>query len=220
MCKPLSSSGACSAFRGLSPSEARALGLTKRMPCWAPVLIPAKSTQCLKPTSVSVTKRRRALKIPHFWDRPWTAKEDRLLGTSTDHQLAHELGRSTRQVRVRRRKLGILPWIYMARDWTTQEERMLGKECDYAIAKRLGRSLTAIRAKRRAGIPLRTTEDRRALGLDRARSVHLYPVQSRARLLWPRAFLCLLLSRISVRLLTHWQKRRCREQISVFGRTR
>jgi hypothetical protein len=86
---------------------------------------------------------------PFFGDRPWNAKEDKLLATSTDKQSAHELGRSTRRVRERRRKLGILPWIYARREWTVQEERMLGRECDYTVAKRLDRTVTSVFAKRR-----------------------------------------------------------------------
>jgi hypothetical protein len=49
----------------------------------------------LKRTAVSVTKRRQALKIPHFMDRPWTAHEDKLLGTSTDRQIAQEPQKQT-----------------------------------------------------------------------------------------------------------------------------
>lgn len=42
--------------------------------------------------------------------RPWTVREDRLLGTLPDARLAKRLGRTVKSVEQRRARLGILPY--------------------------------------------------------------------------------------------------------------
>ena len=94
------------------------------------------------------TARRKKLGIPHYSDRPWTDKDDRLLGTRSDAEIAYELGRSRRAIRERRKHFGIPQWHYEKRDWTIKELRQLGTMSDQDLARKLKRTLSAVVTKR------------------------------------------------------------------------
>jgi len=91
---------------------------------------------------------------PH--DRLWTAKEERLLGTKTDRDVAKALKRLVGAVSTRRH-LKKIPCVRPApRPWTRAEFRLLGKVSDREIARRTGHSLRSVKAKRReSGISVR-----------------------------------------------------------------
>jgi hypothetical protein len=81
--------------------------------------------------------------------RLWSGKEDRLLGTAGDEQIAHQINRSRDAVRARRNILGIPAWnVIYSRPWTAKEEALLGVVPDRALAKRLSRTFLAGRAVR------------------------------------------------------------------------
>src|ERR1035437_8790814 len=61
-----------------------------------------------RPDSRVDRRRRSRRRIPSPVERrPWTPKEDRLLGTASDEELAKKLGRSHTTIGNRRRTLGI-----------------------------------------------------------------------------------------------------------------
>ena len=71
--------------------------------------------------------------------RAWTRREDRLLGTRTDAEVARLTSRHPSTVKKRRSRLGI-PSTVERRPWTPKEDRLLGTASDAALAKKLGRS--------------------------------------------------------------------------------
>ncbi len=102
--------------------------------------------------------------------RAWTRREDRLLGTRTDAEVARLTSRHPSTVKKRRSRLGI-PSPVERRPWTPKEDRLLGTASDEALAKKLGRSHTTIGKRRRTlGIPRYprpgawTPEEERLLG--------------------------------------------------------
>jgi len=102
--------------------------------------------------------------------RAWTPREDRLLGTRRDAEVARLTGRHPATVLGRRRWLGIPPAVEQ-RPWTPKEDRLLGTASDEALAKKLGRSHTTVGNRRRTlGIPRYprpgtwTPEEERLLG--------------------------------------------------------
>ena len=85
--------------------------------------------------------------------RAWTPREDRLLGTRRDAEVARLIGRHPATVLGRRRRLGIPPAVE-PRPWTPQEDQLLGTASDGALAKKLGRPHAAIFNRRhKLGIP-------------------------------------------------------------------
>ena len=87
--------------------------------------------------------------------RIWTPKEDAVLGTAPDSEIASRLKRTLAAVSSRRRFLGIPAWHYAySRPWTAEEETLLGVVPDRKLAKRLKRSFLAVQARREIkGLP-------------------------------------------------------------------
>jgi len=79
--------------------------------------------------------------------RPWTPREDRLLGTRTDEAVARLTDRHWGTVAARRRRLGI-PATVERRPWTPKEDRLLGTASDEALSKKLGRLRSTIGMRR------------------------------------------------------------------------
>ena len=79
--------------------------------------------------------------------RPWTPREDRLLGTRMDSEVARLLDRERSTVSTRRARLGIPPFVER-RPWTPAQDRLLGTASDEALTKKLGRSRTTIGLRR------------------------------------------------------------------------
>lgn len=82
--------------------------------------------------------------------RRWTEKEEALLGTARDSELAKKLSRSRDSVEWKRRAMGIAPFIPRARTWTKRELKLLGKMPDAALAKKLKCSRKHVVEKRMA----------------------------------------------------------------------
>jgi hypothetical protein len=81
--------------------------------------------------------------------RLWTVKEDDLLGTARDEQIARRIDRSEDAVRARRNILGIPAWhASYSKPWTPEEDALLGVVPDRALAKRLKRTFLAVQARR------------------------------------------------------------------------
>lgn len=84
----------------------------------------------------------------------WTAKEDALLGTFTDKEVARRLGYPVTRVRRRRHLLGIASNNPSRRLWTKAEIALLGTQPDREVAPLVNRTLGNVRFKRLAlGIP-------------------------------------------------------------------
>ena|SRR5205823_4221600 len=85
---------------------------------------------------------------PH--GRPWTAKEDRLLGTRPDREVATLLKRTRMTVYWRRLALGIKPAVQRPpqREWTLAEDKFMGTASDAVIGRRLGRSVFSVQFRR------------------------------------------------------------------------
>jgi hypothetical protein len=81
--------------------------------------------------------------------RLWTDKEDKLLGTARDENIARQINRSRAAVRSRRNILGIPAWnVTYSRPWTAAEEAQLGVVPDRQLAKKLKRTFSAVQARR------------------------------------------------------------------------
>jgi hypothetical protein len=107
-------------------------------------------------TLQAIIGKRHILAIPRHIgadeDRPWTAAEDKLLGTKLDSVLAKELGRRVVTVRKRRKRKEIPHFRY--RPWTPAEEALLGQRKDNQLALEVGRALSAVKRRRQQlGIP-------------------------------------------------------------------
>ena len=83
-------------------------------------------------------------------ERPWTAKEDRLLGTRPDIEIATLLKRTRMTVYRRRCELGIKPAVQRPpqRKWTPTEDKLLGTASDTVIGRRPGRSVFSVQFRR------------------------------------------------------------------------
>lgn len=68
---------------------------------------------------------------------PWTEKEESLLGTATDRELAAKLGRTASGVMAKRLALGIAAHESRARIWSKHELKLLGKMPDEMLARLL-----------------------------------------------------------------------------------
>src|SRR5882757_7995971 len=78
--------------------------------------------------------------------RPWTAKEQSLLGTAPDQEIAALLHRSVPSIQTRRRKLKIP--VFSQRPWNARQEGLLGTLPDIQIAHELGRNQYEVRRRR------------------------------------------------------------------------
>jgi len=80
--------------------------------------------------------------------RAWTQKEEALLGTKSDREVARQIQRSLMAVRLRRNLLGIPACNPLNRAWTAEEYRQLGTMADRLLAKKLKRSPQAVTGRR------------------------------------------------------------------------
>ena len=105
----------------------------------------------LRPATSQLVRDRMARTGRHINPdlRLWTDREDNLLGTGRDEQIARQLKRSQSAVRARRNILGIPAWnATYSRPWTPDEEALLGVVPDRVLAKRLKRTFAAVQARR------------------------------------------------------------------------
>jgi hypothetical protein len=77
----------------------------------------------------------------------WTAEQVALLGTMPDEEVASQIGRSVRAVRLKREKMGI-PNPTGMDVWKPAELALLGTLPDREVSRRTGRTLSATRQKR------------------------------------------------------------------------
>ena len=84
----------------------------------------------------------------------WTAKEDKLLGTAPDSEIAKQLNRAPHSVARRRRALKVLafrqPTRFWYSRWRTPVIAMYLQCSDAEVARITGRSLKDVQAKRQA----------------------------------------------------------------------
>ncbi len=104
--------------------------------------------------------RKRKLKTASAYfgkkTRPWTAAEEKLLGTMADADLAWKLKRPSPEVFFRRHILKIPSFQKRAsaRSWTPREIKLLGRFTDAEVARRLGCSPFTVQHRRvKLGIP-------------------------------------------------------------------
>lgn len=113
---------------------------------------PHETAHPLVRKSTSVLVRERMEKTGRHINpalRLWTAKEDKLLGTARDEQIAKRIRRSEDAVRARRNILGIPAWnASYSKPWTAEEDALLGVVPDRVLAKRLKRTFLAVQARR------------------------------------------------------------------------
>jgi len=70
--------------------------------------------------------------------RPWTAREESLLGTLTDAAIGKRLNRTRKAVEGKRRAMGIAAHVAHSRQWSKAELSQLGKISDAKLAAKLG----------------------------------------------------------------------------------
>lgn len=80
--------------------------------------------------------------------RPWSEKEESLVGTATDRAVALRIGRSETAVLRKRQSLDVSAFEPHRRDWTKGELSLLGKLSDAKVAKRLDCSRKCVIEKR------------------------------------------------------------------------
>ena len=77
-----------------------------------------------------------------------------MLGRQPDRKIAELTGRTVKNVRHKRLKLGIPFFNPEFRPWTRAEDKLLGTDFDRVIGERLGRHWATISQRRRGlGIP-------------------------------------------------------------------
>lgn len=101
-------------------------------------------------TSLQVHERMARTGLPINPDlRLWTEREEKLLGTAGDDEIAKKIRRTRAAVGARRNILGIPAWnATYARPWTAQEEALLGTIPDRALARKLKRTFNAVQCRR------------------------------------------------------------------------
>ncbi|HEX3625185.1 MAG TPA: hypothetical protein VH280_07160 [Verrucomicrobiae bacterium] len=105
----------------------------------------------VRPATSILMRERLARTGRHFNPklRLWTDKEDKLLGTAADADIAKKIRRTKAAVGARRNGFGIPAWnTEYFRPWTPQEEALLGTMPDELLAKKLKRKYTAVQARR------------------------------------------------------------------------
>jgi hypothetical protein len=81
--------------------------------------------------------------------RLWTDRENKLLGTAPDEDIARQIGRSKTAVKGRRNSFGIPAWnLSCFCPWSPEEDALLGVVPDRLLAKRLKRTFAAVQARR------------------------------------------------------------------------
>ena len=116
--------------------------------------------------TVRAVRTHRCVKgVPafHFTGRKWLPAEDKLLGTTSDREIATLLGRSIRSVLKRRLRLGIPNHYSQVVCWTAAEEGLLGTKPDHVLARQFGRAESTVLQRRRLKhiLPFRTSATRR-----------------------------------------------------------
>lgn len=85
--------------------------------------------------------------------KPWSPREDKLLGTNTDAAIAAKLGRTRAAVETRRLRLQIAAYHSRSRQWTVAEIQLLGTMSDADLADQLGcRRLHVLQTRQRHGV--------------------------------------------------------------------
>ena len=95
--------------------------------------------------------RRNILGIPAWnvtYSRPWTAKEEALLGVVPDRVLAKRLKRTLVAVQARRERKHLPPAGAQRRRFTPQEDSLLKSVSNQRAARKLGRSTDSVAARR------------------------------------------------------------------------
>lgn len=90
----------------------------------------------------------RSLEKRGFFERAWTQRELKLLGTMPDSDVAQRTGRTAQAVASRRATLGIPNPAPQTRPWTSADHKLLGKFPDDEVARRTGRTAAAVEARR------------------------------------------------------------------------
>jgi hypothetical protein len=104
-----------------------------------------RSRNAVQAHRISIGLRKYRLKF-----RPWTEKEESLLGTATDAQIGAIIGREAATIAAHRHLRGIPRAPYVPYNgWTPKEDRFLGKLEDAEVARRLNRPLGGVRGRRR-----------------------------------------------------------------------
>ena len=80
--------------------------------------------------------------------RPWTRREERLLGTRSDKQVAQLIGCKPHVVTTRRYRLGIPSAQGQPRSWTPAEDRLLGTAPDRVVGRKVGRTFRSVQRRR------------------------------------------------------------------------
>lgn len=80
--------------------------------------------------------------------RPWTRREERLLGKRRDEELAVQFGRTVQAVTAHRNVLGIPAYDSKVCEWTKSEIRLLGTMPDRELARRINRTARAVKFQR------------------------------------------------------------------------
>ena len=80
--------------------------------------------------------------------RVWTRREDRLLGTRSDKEVAQIIGCKSGVVSARRYRLGITSALRKPRPWTPAEDRLLGTAPDRIVGRKVGRKFSSVQHRR------------------------------------------------------------------------
>lgn len=151
--------------RGIAPSDPRRKPFvwTRRALALLGTLSDRDVGAELGVTHGTVGTKRRVLGIAPFHPPPhlkfvkvWRRREEALLGTMSDRELAERLRCSTPAVSQRRRELGIPAFRPQAAPirWTRRRLSRLGKVSDESLAREMGVTMIAVNFKRRRlGIP-------------------------------------------------------------------
>jgi hypothetical protein len=131
--------------RHLSPTGERRLLAALRRPkpeSWRKVMAPHWAARRGRPVDPA--------------DKPWSAKEERVLGTMPDREAARLIGRAVGAVMSHRRLKQIPYRNPQNRPWTGTELKLLGRSPDAEIARQTGHSLQSVQGKRlKLGIRIR-----------------------------------------------------------------
>jgi len=97
-------------------------------------------------------KRERILGANQY-TRPWTEKDEILLGTMRDTELAEKIGRSVGAVTQKRLAMGIAAFVPRSYTWSRAEIALLGRKSDADVAFEIGVSRKCVvEARLRRGI--------------------------------------------------------------------
>jgi len=90
----------------------------------------------------------RGLMERGLFAKPWTRKEEALLGTMSDAEAGRKVGRSVTAVKSRRNLLGIPIWKSAHAPWSAAQDKLLGTMSDADLAHRFQRTEAAVRGRR------------------------------------------------------------------------